>query len=394
MSRTTIATNQPRMSANSLLPGQASGGDAMPMSRQEPSVQKPSGEWTLQWLNPAVEKDAVIWDEALAAYPEAGVFHRSAWARVLQQTYKHKPRYLHLLHHGTSAAMVPLMEVRSLVTGARGVSLPFSDSCTPLVRDPEAMTQVTKALEALAITKGWKHFELRGAQMEADTPASETFAEHVLHLDRCLEEVEGGYTASVSRAIRKAERNLVSVEIDMGWDALQNYYLLHARTRRRHGLPPQSFTFFRQLYREIISNNLGFIALAWHQERPIAGAVFLVNGPHAVYKYGASDSETWELRPNNLVMRDAIRHLHERGTATLSFGRTDLPDAGLRRFKQGWGTRETTLSYYQYLTEAAQWATQQTPREGFLAGIHKPVFRRMPLVLNRLAGAALYPHLD
>ena len=78
-----------------------------------------------------------IWDDVVALHRDAGCFHTSAWAKVLHQTYSHQPFYLQFSCGRRLAALIPLMEVRSLFTGRRGVCLPFSDACEPLIFDPE-----------------------------------------------------------------------------------------------------------------------------------------------------------------------------------------------------------------------------------------------------------------
>src|SRR4029077_8117951 len=79
------------------------------------------------------------WDHVVALHRDAGCFHTSAWAKVLHRTYNHQPFYLQFSRRHRLAALIPLMEVRSLLTGRRGVSLPFSDTCEPLIFDPEAV---------------------------------------------------------------------------------------------------------------------------------------------------------------------------------------------------------------------------------------------------------------
>src|SRR5205809_7902736 len=72
------------------------------------------------------------WDSLLSGFPEATAFHTSAWARVLSRTYGHTPIYLRFDRADEPVALVPLMEVRSALTGVRGVCLPFTDFCGPL----------------------------------------------------------------------------------------------------------------------------------------------------------------------------------------------------------------------------------------------------------------------
>ena len=66
------------------------------------------------------------WDRLVLSHSESNVFHSAAWAKVLCETYGHKPFYLSFSEGGELVALIPLMEVRSAITGCRGVCLPFS----------------------------------------------------------------------------------------------------------------------------------------------------------------------------------------------------------------------------------------------------------------------------
>src|SRR5207249_9396422 len=95
----------------------------------------------------------------------------------------------------------------------------------------------------------------------------------------------------------------------------------------------------------IVAPGHGFISLAYWNALPIAGAVFLAWNGRVIYKYSASRQEFWKLRPNNLVVWNAIRWGCENGFHTFDFGRTEPGNEGLRSFKRAWGTAEVTLSY-------------------------------------------------
>src|SRR5205807_2581668 len=110
----------------------------------------------------------------------------------------------------------------------------------------------------------------------------------------------------------------------------------------------------------------------------------------AVYKFGASEETFQEFRGNNLVMWEAIKFLIRDGARMLHFGRTSLDNDGLRRFKMGSGVVEEAIEYFKFDTRAKIW--QSTARND--SGFYNNIFRRLPLVLNRLAGAVIYPHLD
>jgi hypothetical protein len=332
------------------------------------------------------------WDHVAALHRDAGCFHTSAWARVLHQTYKHRPFYLHVSCGGRLAALVPLMEVRSPFTGRRGVCLPFSDACEPLIFDPDVVGPVRDELIRLAQQCRWKHLEIRGGKSLALSPNPFTkFYGHTLDLRSGIKELVTRFASPVRRAIRKAERSNVTAVVVRSRAAINDFYHLHIQTRRRHGLPPQPMSFFLSIYEHIRNRGLGFIVLAQHELRPIAAAIFFRFGKNALYKYGASDKTFQELRANNLVMWQGIQFLARNGAEKLHLGRTEQENEGLRRFKLSWNTQEETIDYFRIDPSGRQCLGPVRPHD---FGLHKKVFGRLPLMLNRLAGSTIYPHLD
>ena len=194
------------------------------------------------------------------------------------------------------------------------------------------------------------------------------------------------FDSSVQRAIRKAEKSGVVVEIAHGLDAVRSFYELHQGTRQKHGGPPQPFTFFANIHRHIIEKGHGFVALARTGDRVIAAAVFFCFGKKAIYKFGASDEQFQQLRGNNLIFWKAIQMLAGNGVVELDFGRTSLENEGLRRFKLGWGTVESRIDYFKYDFKGKCFATESDAASGW----HTRFFRMMPRPISRWAGAMLY----
>jgi hypothetical protein len=364
--------------------------EAPPFSGDDSFVQREPSEESLQMRicdpvhNPG-------WDHLVALHRDAGCFHTSAWAKVLHKTYNHHPFYLRFSRGRRLAALIPLMEVRSSFTGCRGVCLPFSDTCEPLIFNPEALDLVRDRLVRLARERGWRHLEIRGGKSFQSTSDSATkFYGHTLDLRHRVGELANHFDGAVRRAIRKAERSDISALVVRNRQAIDDFYRLHVQTRRRHGLPPQPASFFLNIYEHIIKPGLGFIVLARRGSRPIAAAVFFRFGKNAVYKYGASDKRFQEFRANNLVMWQGIQLLARTNVEKLHFGRTDYENDGLRRFKLSWNTQEETIDYFR-VDPSGRPCLTPVRRD---AGLHKRIFGRLPLMFNRLAGSILYPHLD
>jgi Acetyltransferase (GNAT) domain len=335
------------------------------------------------------ERDTA-WDHVIALHRDSSCFHTSAWAKVLRQTYKHKPFYLQFSRGRRLVALVPLMEVRSPFTGRRGISLPFSDACEPLMFDAEAAGKVKERLIAFTREQRWNYLEIRGGSLQLSPEPTARFYGHMLDLRGGAEELSVRFASSVRRAIRKAERSGLNVAVARNRKVIADFYQLHARTRRRHGLPPQPLSFFLKIYEHIVKTGLGFVVLAQRELRPVAGAIFFRFGESAVYKFGASDETRQELRANNLVIWEGIKYLVRNGAETLHFGRTDIGNDGLRRFKLSWGTQEDMINYFRVAPSGSKCLAPARHDAGF----HNRIFRRLPLVLNRLAGSIIYPHLD
>jgi hypothetical protein len=371
------------------------------------------------------------WDQWLAAFPDATPFHTAAWASVLKRAYRHVPLYLVRPAAGEQRveskelkglwersapnqsppspvsnplSLLPLMEIRSVFTGRRGVSLPFSDFCPQIdtggsdaeAADPSFQDGLShhfpqSSILALAQSRHWRFFELRGGRPPtADAVPSQVFYRHILHLSDDLDGLFHRCDPATRRAVRKAGQSCLDIERGHTLGALHEFYSLHVQTRRKHGLPPQPFAFFLALYDEFISRGQGFITVARRELRPVAAAVFLNFGKRAVFKFGASDASLLELRGNNLVMWESICWLAENGFDTLDFGRTALSQEGLRRFKLGWGTREHALHYYRYCLRANAFVRTPNHAEGW----HNALFARLPLPINRLIGSLLYRYMS
>lgn len=334
------------------------------------------------------------WDAAVARLPGATVFHQTPWLRLVRETYGHLPlAWISGSLESPSAALV-VVEVASPLTGRRGVSVPFADHVPPLAPDATAANALLAAARTDGARRGWKHLEVRGwpaAAGELPAPPSTSFWGHLLDLPapEDLPTYTEALPPAARRALRRAETAGLTLSVSSAETDLQAFYDLFCRTRRRHGTPPPPAAFFQRLRQLLLVSGRGVIVLARAGTRPIAGAVYLHSGATVHYKYGASDERDQQLRANNLVMHHAITWHAQQGFSQLDFGRTSLGNDGLRRFKLGWGPRETRLDYLRFALPSGQ-PVGAPDRAG---GWQTPFFRHLPLGVNRLLGRWLYPHL-
>ena len=357
--------------------------------RDLPPKADVSSQTEVRIVDPILEPD---WDRLVLSHSGFNFFHRTAWAKVLCRTYGHKPTYLYFTQRNQPLALLPVMEVASPVIGCRGISLPFSDFCDPLVFGELRHELFVAKLLTLGRERNWRYFEVRGGResLPASAVSAERYFGHKLDLSVGVDKLFANLQSSARRAIRKAEKHGLTVEISSARKALLDFYRLHVRTRRRHGLPPQPLPFFLNVDEEIMGAGLGFVVLVKIRTTPIAAAVFFYSGEAALFKFGASDERSHEFRGNNLVMWEGIKHLCEIGLKTLHFGRTAMDNEGLRRFKLSWGAEEEVIEYFRFALNAQTWLSNSRSASEF----HHQLFRRLPLAANRIAGALIYPHLD
>ncbi len=327
------------------------------------------------------------WDECVARQPDGSVFHLSSWSRVLKSSYGIEPVRL----QPEPDTFVALHEVKSWLTGTRGVCAPFADACPVLTPGGRLSEAAFLACVELGKSRGWRHIEFRGGTMEhLGAEPSCRFFQHSLDLRAGEQALFDGLSSATRRNVRKAQQSGLAIRVETSEHAMRAYYRLHVGTRAKHGAPPQPESFFLNLWREWVHRGNGFVVVAKRQDKPVAASVFLKCGDRAVYKFGASDASEQELRPSNGVMWEAIRTLAASGFVSLDFGRTSLNGAGLQRFKQGWGAQQSNLSYYRYDLREGRWVAGEDRAQGWQGAL----LRKVPAGLQQVIGARLYRHLD
>jgi lipid II:glycine glycyltransferase (peptidoglycan interpeptide bridge formation enzyme) len=332
------------------------------------------------------------WDRFALSSENYSFFHSSHWAKVLHESYGYNPVYFALIDNGTMQAVMPCMEIKSVLTGKRGVSLPFTDYCEPIIGQPhpdETVHSLLKNMIEYGEKAAWRSLELRGnISTSGRTQSSYRCYGHTLEMSKKEDELFSSFRDSTKRNIKKAIKEGVKMEITQSLDAIRNFYRLNCLTRKEHGLPPQPFRFFEQVYRHVLSQNMGVVVLASHSDRYIAGALFVHFGERAIFKYGASDKQYQHHRANNLVMWEAIRWYSRNGYQSLCFGRTEPDNEGLLQFKRGWNATERTILYYKY----------DIRRQAFINGAatlsvgYRRIFHHMPIPLLKMTGSLLYKH--
>jgi Acetyltransferase (GNAT) domain len=280
-------------------------------------------------------------------------------------------------------------QVRSWLTGRRLVSLPFSDHCAPLVTHTGELDELLAAAVERCRTERVDYVELRPPTALAVVnrfTQTRTFMWHVLDLRPDLSALfRNAHESSFRRKVRRASREGV-VCLEGRSDAmLKRFYALHTSTRRRHGAPPQPFSWFTNL-RDAFGERLTVI-VGERRGEALAAILLLQQGKTVVYKYGASDSLHHPVGAMSALLWYAVERARAWGATRLDLGRTDLDDTGLIRFKDRLGASSSQVTYLRFPTE-------RRPRaESLTRGIVKRIVMAMPNGAAQLVGRLVYRHL-
>jgi len=344
---------------------------------------------TTYTINPLLDRR---WPDFLRRHPNASVFHSRGWLDALQRTYGYEP-----VVYITSPPGAELKNgwvfcrIDSWLTGDRLVSLPFSDHCDPLVSEPGELQSLMNQLQREQKLRQWKYVELRPPASEPVTPngfqVSETFSLHKIDLQPTTSQLFNRlHKDSTQRKIRRAEREGLTYDEGQSQELVDRFYRLLLLTRRRHQVPPQPPQWFSNLL-TCLGDSVK-IRVACRQGQPVAAILTLRFQNTLVYKYGASDARYQNLGGMHLCLWRAIEEAKEAGLREFDLGRSDPENQGLITFKNRWGARSGSLTYFRQWLHAPRSGTApwQTP-------LARKALAHAPETLRDIAGRLLYRHL-
>jgi CelD/BcsL family acetyltransferase involved in cellulose biosynthesis len=335
------------------------------------------------------------WVEFLLRHPRASIFHSPEWLEALRRTYGYNP-----VVFTTNRAGEPLRggvvfcKVNSWLVRTRLVSLPFSDHTEPLVPDQATMQSLLNFLAEGTEREQWASVELRPPNaLNTFTNWSsfkdgQQFVLHRLDLQPNLDILFRGLNKdSTQRKIRKAAREGMQYEEGRSDEQLQKFFQLSVMTRRRKGLPPPPFNWFRNVLDSL--GALAKIRIATTRVGNLAGAILTLSYKDTVlFKYGASDARYHSLGTMPFLLWQAIEDAKNKGATQFDFGRSEVENLGLIHFKTHFGAQQSLLNHKIF--PARTWAPAANDRKLRYA---KKLFSLLPRQALILAGKLIYPHI-
>ncbi len=352
------------------------------------------------------------WETFMSTHPEALIYHHSAWLQTLEQEYGRRSVALACEGgDGRLRGILPLLQTRGLPfqiggqrTGRRLSSLPRTPIAGPLALD----SQAAEALMRAAIERAQQEPETR-LELKMSSPTLDGLVDgidgnpwrltYTLTLPSNPADLRFGNARNHGRirwAVNKAARLGVQVRPAETEADLCAWYLLYLETMRSHQVPPRSYRFFRNMWKNLCPRGLMRLLLAEQQlgeeRRLLAGSIFLLFGSTVFYAFNGRRRADLPLRPNDAIHWQAIQDACRAGFRTYDFGEVAESHQGLAEFKRKWGAEPGRLYRYYYPSIQEMDTDDTTPGEP-VRQLANASWNRLPLRVTALLGDWLYRYL-
>ena len=296
-----------------------------------------------------------IWDEFVTSHPEANFLHSWQWGEF------HKSRGRTILRRGVydndelvgvyTGHIEPAKRGKHLqVVGGPIISWDNSPAVSALFDDIKLQAtnhncvyarirpQLEQSPEA---TKQFLSLGLQKAPMYLSVELA-----GILDITKPEEEILKGMRQRLRRALRKAEKNDISVETTTNPAAMKEFYRIQLETAGRHQFIPFTEDFLYKQFEAFAKSDSAVLYTAKYEGKILAQNFMLFYGNEASYHYGVSTELGTRMSGAPLLHMQAMRDARERGIGRYNFwGIVDEDDTkhrfyGVSVFKRGFGVEE------------------------------------------------------
>lgn len=325
-----------------------------------------------------------LWDEYVYRHPSACHSHLSAWRRVIQGSYHHRPFYLWAHENGQTKGILPLILIRSILFDRSLVSLPFLDDGGISADDDRTKSDLYHGALRLCEDHKVDFLDLRHRQLSGlDLPSHGRKVTLMLELSSDPERTWKRFDGNIRNKIQKALRSGLTASWN-GAEGLADFYDVFATNMRDLGSPAHSRRFFAAILDEF--SDSARLILVRKGSQTIGGGLCLLFRDTILTPWFSTRREYSSTCPNYLLNWEVIRWGCEKGYRRFDFGRSS-PGSGTYRFKKQWGAVEEPL-HWQCLkrkSDRTPLVDSDDPRYRWAIRIWK----RLPLAVTKLIGPRL-----
>jgi CelD/BcsL family acetyltransferase involved in cellulose biosynthesis len=352
------------------------------------------------------------WEAFVLGHPDATIYHHPAWLKVLEREYPQRSLFLACEDaDGTLRGIFPLLYTRGLpfskgnpLTGPRLSSLPRTPLAGPLGADRVALTALVSEAARRANQESVR-LQIK-TQVEELNDGVEGVIRKPWRLSYIVPlagkpgepyRIPGSQNrSSVKRSINKAIASGLRTRPAETMADLQRWYRIYLETMRRNVVAARPYRFFQALWELMQPTGMMRLLLAEQQtpagSRIVGGHLFFTFGSTVIYAFGASREADFNLRPNDIIMGQALNDASEAGFRAMDLGEVPDGDDNLARFKSKWGAEPIRMQRY-YAPDFEQAGSSSDHTESAAVALAKKVWDHLPLGVTSWLGDRIHTYL-
>jgi hypothetical protein len=336
----------------------------------------------------ATDADLKTWQEFVDHNVGAGCMHHAGWYGVLRDAFWVVPYFLMALNEqGAVEGILPTYFSRSPLTGRHISSL--EDGVLASTTDAAAAL-LTEALSLRDETRS-RYLQIRGSMIDRQADVSQPTVRTIIETSRPVEKLWAGVTQETRRAVRKAERQDLSIEHDAALAELGDFYVAYAAHMRDLGTPVFGADLFDAVARHLGRNRLR-LYIVKHGGRLIGGMLCILNGRRWTDYYTIVRRSPGTEYANYLLYWYVIRDAAQSGAACLDLGRS-TPGSNVHLFKRKWRGTDVEVPYHFYLRPGVRTDNVGFGRQKQNKGTLQRLWSKLPLSVSNCVGPLIRKQL-
>ncbi len=345
-------------------------------------------------------QDAEAWDDFVQRHDQARFCHLFGYASVAA-CYGYVPRNICFARNGEIIGVLPAVQLKSLLSGRKLVSQPFSEY-GGLLLDPRLSegdgNEIFAALSAYAA----RHSDVGLVEMHGNhgVPASwrdnwtvQSIPHHValLSLDRPVHELWSKVVRpSVRKFVTQAQKHHLHVVSECNENIIrEKFFPLYLLSMKRLGVPPHDIRYFLSLF-NILGDRM-MIFWAKKGSATVAGLLGFSCSRRVTIISTVSDPGEWHLRPNDLLHWEFIKWAAGSDHHTFDFG--SVRYQGQLDYKKKWGCKFEEHKYHLIKVGDSTHIRTLDSSSGEMRTMATLWSRYMPLAIGKTLGPIIRKQL-
>lgn len=337
-----------------------------------------------------IDVDTVnAWDNYVEKHPEGKLYHLSAWATLIKETFGHENYYFYSSTPDQKIdGLIPLIRLKSRLFGDYFVSQPYFNYGGAIGDSTDIENNLISHTCDIAKQLNTSHIEFRDSkERQNDYPVKTDKVNMILELPE-NEEVLWKDLGSKRRAqIKRPLRENPTIHIGHK-ELLSDFYQVFAENMRDLGTPVYSKYFFNQILKRF-SDNAALIVIRINNEPVGAGFLIGYKGTLEI-PWASTLRKTNNISINMLMYWEILKYAIQQNYAYFDFGRSSV-DSGTYRFKKQWGAQPQQLYWHYWLREGEALPALNPNNPKYKLAIN--TWKKLPISLTKIIGPNIVKNL-